>query len=53
VGGAVVPAIAGVLADAAGLGSIGWCAVGGSVILLALHEALLFAAPTRVAVRNS
>jgi fucose permease len=45
VGGAVVPAIGGLLADAAGLNTISWCAVGGSCALLMLHEALL-GAPT-------
>jgi hypothetical protein len=45
VGGAVVPAIGGLLADAAGLNTISWCAVGGSCALLMLREALL-GAPT-------
>jgi fucose permease len=53
-GGAVFPAIGGILADAAGLHIIGWCAAGGSVVLLLLHEALLAASPPRrTTVQNS
>jgi fucose permease len=53
-GGAVFPAIGGILADAAGLRTIGWCAASGSVVLLVLHETLLAASPPqRTAVQNS
>lgn len=45
VGGAVFPAIGGLLADAAGLNTISWCAAGGSFVLLMLHEALLAVSP--------
>ena len=45
VGGAVFPAIGGLLADAAGLNTAGWCGASGSVVLLGLHEALLAASP--------
>lgn len=46
IGGAVFPAVGGLLADRAGLNSITWCAVGTSCALLVLHEALLAASPT-------
>ena len=45
VGGAVFPAVGGLLADAAGLNAIPWCAVGAACVLLALHEAVLAASP--------
>lgn len=45
VGGAAFPALGGLLADEAGLNAITWCAVGASLVLLALHEALLAASP--------
>ena len=53
VGGAAFPAIGGLLADAAGLNTVGWCGAGGSAVLLVLHEALPAASPpTRATVQN-
>jgi fucose permease len=52
-GGAALPAIGGLLADTAGLDTVGWCGAGGAVALLVLHEALLAASPqTRATVQN-
>ncbi|MBV8456328.1 MAG: MFS transporter [Acetobacteraceae bacterium] len=53
VGGAAFPAIGGLLADAAGLDTIGWCGAGGSVVVLVLHEAVLAASPQRRATVQS
>jgi fucose permease len=54
VGGAVFPAIGGLLADVAGLQAIPWCAAGAACVLLMLHEALLAASPaSRSAAQNS
>ena len=44
-GGAVLPALGGWLADSVGVGAIPWCALAAACVLLVLHEALLAAAP--------